>query len=75
MRRVIPSATALRRSKYSFRALHITIVVISAIAVLSLVADQTARYRHGDNYGIAQKRALLVLDPGRVVKLDEEVRM
>lgn len=63
-----------RRPPYrSFRAFYITILIISALAIFSLVADQAARYRHGVEYGVAQRRALAELDPLRKVKRDEEV--
>lgn len=64
-----------RRAPYrGFRAFYITILIISALAIFSLVADQAARYRHGIHYGVAQRRALAELDPLRKVKRDEEVR-
>jgi len=40
---------------------------------LSLVSTQVSRYRNGDQYGIAQKRALAALDGKRLFKRDEEV--
>lgn len=68
-------ATRARRpkSKLSFRAFYVTVLFISAFAVLSLVADQTARYKHGAQYGAPQRRALASLDSGRLHKRDEEV--
>ncbi|APA06553.1 hypothetical protein sscle_02g013230 [Sclerotinia sclerotiorum 1980 UF-70] len=63
------------RSKYSFRAFYLTTLIISSLAVISLVADQSAKYRHGSQYGVAQKRALDALDSGRLVKRDEECRL
>ncbi|ESZ98915.1 hypothetical protein SBOR_0773 [Sclerotinia borealis F-4128] len=63
------------RSKYNFRAFYLTILIISFLAVISLVADQSARYRHGSQYGVAQKRALDALDSRRLVKRDEECRL
>ena len=59
--------------KNGFRTFYLTILCISLLAVLSLVADQIARYRHGVQYGTAQKRALEQLDVTRLVKRDEEV--
>ncbi len=41
--------------------------------VISLVADQTAKFHHGAQYGLAQRRALEELDITRLVKRDEEV--
>jgi len=71
----IQKPTALqRRVKYSFRAFYLTALCISLLAVLSVVADQAARFRHGAHYGVAQKRALEQLDRNRLVKRDEEVR-
>ncbi|KAG4029783.1 hypothetical protein MFRU_014g00830 [Monilinia fructicola] len=64
-----------RRRKYNFRAFYLTILIISFLAVISLVADQSAKYRHGSQYGVAQKRALDVLDSRRRVKRDEECRL
>lgn len=73
----IPSTKASSRlpirSKYNFRAFYLTILIISSIAVISLVADQIAKYRYGFQYGMAQKRALDALDSRRLVKRDEEV--
>jgi sodium/potassium/calcium exchanger 6 len=62
-----------RRFRFRFRAFYITVLAISLFAVLSLVADQSARYRHGAQYGVAQRRALAELDVHRLVKRDEEV--
>lgn len=45
------------------------------MTVLSLVADQTAKLRHGARYGVAQRRALEDLDITRLVKRDEECRL
>ncbi|KAF7878945.1 hypothetical protein EAF04_000148 [Stromatinia cepivora] len=63
------------RSKYNFRAFYLTILIISSLAVISLVADQSAKHRHGSQYGVVQKRALDALDSGRLVKRDEECRL
>ncbi|PQE20863.1 sodium calcium exchanger protein [Rutstroemia sp. NJR-2017a BBW] len=65
------------RSKYNFRAFYLTILFISFLAVISLVADQSARYRHGSEYGVAQKRALAALDGNLTESLrkDEECRL
>ncbi|KAH6709332.1 Sodium/calcium exchanger protein-domain-containing protein [Leptodontidium sp. MPI-SDFR-AT-0119] len=60
---------------FRFRAFYITILCLSLLAVISLVADQSARYRHGTQYGLAQRRALEQLDPHRLVKRDEECRL
>ncbi|KAG9238320.1 Sodium/calcium exchanger protein-domain-containing protein [Amylocarpus encephaloides] len=64
-----------RRPKLSFRAFYITVLFISAFAVISLVADQSARYKHGPQYGYAQRRALEMLDNERLVKGDKECRL
>ncbi|QSZ35430.1 hypothetical protein DSL72_008300 [Monilinia vaccinii-corymbosi] len=63
------------RPKYNFRAFYLTVLIISFLAVISLVADQSAKYRHGSQYGVAQRRALDALDSGRSVKRDEECRL
>ncbi|CAG8972401.1 hypothetical protein HYALB_00007155 [Hymenoscyphus albidus] len=63
------------RSKLSFRAFYVTVLLISAFAVISLVAEQTARHRHGSEYGAAQRRALASLDSGRLYRRDEECRL
>jgi sodium/potassium/calcium exchanger 6 len=68
------SAGRPTRSKYNFRAFYLTILFISFLAVISLVADQSARYRHGSEYGVAQKRALAALDSTEILRRDEEVR-
>ncbi|KAL2064763.1 hypothetical protein VTL71DRAFT_3902 [Oculimacula yallundae] len=79
MRRQSPNAVSGRISRsprrFRFRAFYITVLCLSLLAVLSLVADQSARYRHGAQYGLAQKRALEQLDPHRLVKRDEECRL
>ncbi len=59
--------------KNGFRTFYLTILCISLLAVLSLVADQTGRYRYGVQYGSAQKRALEQLDVTRLVKREDEV--
>lgn len=75
MRQTTSKSVPTRRTshrRYSFRAFYVTIVLISAFAVLSLVTDQLTRYRHGAQYGVAQKRALA--DVTRLQKKDEEVQ-
>ncbi|KAG9241484.1 Sodium/calcium exchanger protein-domain-containing protein [Calycina marina] len=73
------SSSGPRRSRRppfrSSRAFYITILVLSALAVISLVADQAARYNQGDHYGLEQRRALAELDPLRKVKIDLECRL
>lgn len=64
----------LPHKKHRFRAFYVTILCISMLAVTSLVADQSARYRHGVQYGATQRRDLERLDITRLVKRDEEVR-
>ena len=66
--------TATVQRKFRFRAFYITVLCLSFLAAVSLLADQSARYRYGPQYGLAQRRALDQLDPGRLVKRDEEVR-
>jgi hypothetical protein len=60
------------RAKYSFRAFYITVLCISAFALLSTVAHQSAHYRHGSQYRVVQRQALGKLDITRLVKRDEE---
>jgi sodium/potassium/calcium exchanger 6 len=69
----VPNRTTKLERKFRFRAFYITVLCISLFAVVSLVADRTARYRHGAQYGAAQRRALEELDVTRLVKRDEEV--
>ncbi|EPE28039.1 hypothetical protein GLAREA_04830 [Glarea lozoyensis ATCC 20868] len=64
-----------KKPKLNFRAFYITILFISVFAVISLVADQSARYKQGSHYGLAQRRALEALDSRRLVKRDEECRL
>jgi solute carrier family 24 (sodium/potassium/calcium exchanger), member 6 len=74
MRQTTSNAAPTRRishRRYSFRAFYLTVALISTFTILSLVADQFARYRHGAQYGVAQKRALA--DVTRLFKRDEEV--
>lgn len=70
---VTPTAAFGRRSKYSFRAFYITTCIISILSVLSLVADQFAKYRHGEHNGENQRRAMAELDGTQVWKSDEAV--
>jgi sodium/potassium/calcium exchanger 6 len=58
---------------YRFRAFYLTILCISLFTIASLGTDWAARYRHGTQYGTAQRRALEELDITRLVKRDEEV--
>lgn len=61
------------RQRYSFRAFYLTVALISAFAVLSLLADQLAKSRQGAQYGVAHvKRALADVTP--LLKRDEEVQ-
>ncbi|KAG0650615.1 cation exchanger [Hyphodiscus hymeniophilus] len=76
MRQTTSNSVSSRRishRRYSFRAFYLTVAIISAFAVLSLVADQFARYHHGGQYGLAQKRALQ--DTTQLLKRDEECRL
>jgi len=68
-----PRRPTVRPQYRSFRAFYITVVVLSFFAIISLLADQATRYRHGLNYGAAQRRALDQLDVARLIKRDEEV--
>ncbi|KAI6712160.1 hypothetical protein JHW43_005291 [Diplocarpon mali] len=61
--------------KFRFRAFYTTVLCLSLLAVLSLVADQSARYRYGMHYGATQRRALAELDVNRLVKRDQECRL
>ncbi|KAI9818217.1 MAG: hypothetical protein M1827_000842 [Pycnora praestabilis] len=47
-----------RKRKYSARAFYISILVISAIAVLSLIADSAAQYRSGPDYTSLRTRGV-----------------
>ncbi|KAE9381592.1 hypothetical protein N431DRAFT_392944 [Stipitochalara longipes BDJ] len=71
----VPNRTRSLPRKFRLRAFYITVLCISLFAVVSLLADQTARYRHGVQYGAAQRRALEELDFTRLVKRDEECRL
>ncbi|TVY44373.1 putative cation exchanger [Lachnellula subtilissima] len=64
-----------RKPRLSFRAFYITVLFISAFAVFSFVADQSARYTHGPQFGLAQRRALESRDVTRLFKRDEECRL
>ncbi|TVY83334.1 putative cation exchanger [Lachnellula suecica] len=44
-----------KRPRLSFRAFYITVLIISALAVFSLVADQSARYYQGSQYGASAR--------------------
>jgi solute carrier family 24 (sodium/potassium/calcium exchanger), member 6 len=70
---VVPYRTPNLQKKFRFRAFYITILCISFLAVVSLVADQSARYLHGAQFGAQQRRALEGLDITRLVKRVEEV--
>jgi hypothetical protein len=63
------------RARLSFRAFYISILLISVFAVFSLITEQTLRFHHGLQYGIAQRRAVAELDPMRLLKRDEEVSL
>lgn len=73
-----PGLMATRRhrnakSKFSFRAFYISTLLLCALALVSLVTTQAARYKNGDQYGIVQRRAVAELDTSRLLKRDEEV--
>ncbi|KUJ22600.1 uncharacterized protein LY89DRAFT_777678 [Mollisia scopiformis] len=61
--------------KFRFQAFYITVLCLCLFTVISLVADQSAKFRHGTQYGVAQRRALEELDVTRLVKRDEECRL
>lgn len=67
-------STRQKRPKLSFRAFYITVLFIFAFAIITFVADQSARYSQGAQYGAAQRRALESRDVTRLLKRDEEVR-
>lgn len=48
-------AKGRQRPKYSFRAFYATVLIISALAVLSFLADWTARAKGGKSYGLVQR--------------------
>jgi hypothetical protein len=62
-----------RRPRLSFRSFYISVLIVSVLAVASLVADQAARYRYGTQYGVVQRQQIAALDPSRLFKRDEEV--
>lgn len=64
-----------KSKKYSFRAFYISTLLLCALALLSLATTQVSRYRNGDQYGVAQRRALAGLDGKRLHKRDEECRL
>ena len=47
-----------RKRNYSFRAFYITVLIISFLAVISVVADQGARYRYRVQSGVIERRSL-----------------
>ncbi|KAK0126375.1 hypothetical protein ONS95_007981 [Cadophora gregata] len=73
--KAVPNRTSRSPRTFRFRAFYITVLCLALLAVISLVADQSARYRHGPQYGVAQRRALEQLDSTRLVKRDEECRL
>ncbi|KAE8447479.1 hypothetical protein EG329_010752 [Mollisiaceae sp. DMI_Dod_QoI] len=77
MRHLSSNAVPRRPSqrKYRFQAFYITVLCMCLFTVISLVADQTAKFHHGAQYGLAQRRALEELDITRLVKRDEECRL
>lgn len=65
----------ISQRKFRFQAFYLTVLCICLFTVLSLLADQTAKFRHGVRYGVAQRRALEDLDITRLAKRDEECRL
>ncbi|RFU35226.1 hypothetical protein B7463_g1117, partial [Scytalidium lignicola] len=62
------------RARYNFRAFYLTVLSITVLTVISLFADQLARYRHGAQYGLPERRAMAV-DLTKVVKSEVECRL
>jgi sodium/potassium/calcium exchanger 6 len=52
-------ATPARRArpKYNFRAFYVTVLFISSLALISLLADQGARYRYQLQSGVTERRS------------------
>jgi len=71
----VPPRRVSRPQYRSFRSFYITILILSALAIITLLADQVGRYHQGAQYGAAQLRALERLDATRLVKRDEECRL
>ncbi|KAH8657419.1 Sodium/calcium exchanger protein-domain-containing protein [Tricladium varicosporioides] len=71
----VAATRAHQQPKLSFRAFYVTVFLISAFAVFSLLADQTARFQLGSQYGIVQKRAIEDSNIRRLLKRDEECRL
>jgi hypothetical protein len=63
------AANRPRRRRFGFRAFYITVLFISAFAVISFITDQRAKYKYGPQYGLALEE----LDSRRLMKRDEEV--
>ncbi|KFY18314.1 hypothetical protein V491_04791 [Pseudogymnoascus sp. VKM F-3775] len=76
-RRLMATPRQPRRamSKFSFRAFYISTLLLCTFALVSLVTTQTARYKHGNQYGAVQRRAVAELDANRLLKRDEECRL
>ncbi|KAF4635460.1 hypothetical protein G7Y89_g2637 [Cudoniella acicularis] len=76
MRRITSNAAATghRKPRLSFRAFYITVLLISAFAAISFLADQTAKYTHGQN-GAALRRTVEGQDVRQLFKRDEECRL
>ncbi|KAH8815344.1 Sodium/calcium exchanger protein-domain-containing protein [Xylogone sp. PMI_703] len=61
------------RARYSFRAFYVTVLCITIFTVISLFADQLARYRHGARIGLPERSA--AIDLMEVVETDAECRL
>lgn len=66
-------AARKKRDKYSFRAFYISTLVLCTFALVSLARNQYNAYSHGGENSLLARRAIEELDPGRVVKTDQEV--
>lgn len=74
MRHTFSNSPRGRRAKAKyFTTFYVTICLISAFAVLSLVTSLSARYIHGERHGVAQRRAVAELDVLQIARRDQEV--
>lgn len=62
-----------RQSRYSFRAFYLTVLCIAILTVISLFADQLAKYRHGVQPGFT-RRNVFMADDQRMAETAVEVR-
>jgi solute carrier family 24 (sodium/potassium/calcium exchanger), member 6 len=74
MRHTFSNSPRGRRAKAKyFATFYVTICLISAFAVLSLVTSLNTRYIQGQQYGVAQRRAIAELDVSWLARKDREV--